>query len=91
MNKRNLILSPALVAAVAASIIALNATEPVLSPKARADQMKAAPAAVANPNLPARNSQVAASPKVLANFPQLAPGHEGPAEKAKAACTCCKR
>jgi len=72
------------------SIGHLNAAEPALSLKAKVTQAKTAPVTAADPNLLARNSEVAASPKVLANFPQLARGHKTQPDKSMAACTCCK-
>jgi hypothetical protein len=45
----------------------------------------------ADPNLLARNPEIAASPKVLANFPQLARGHQSQPVKPMAACACCKK
>ena len=90
MNTKNLTLIIALAAASTLNLINLNAADLALSPKARANQPKPAAVTTGDPNLLARNSEVAASPKVLANFPQLARGHTAQPGKPMAACTCCK-
>jgi hypothetical protein len=79
-----------LAAGLAFSLINLNAAEPVLSPKAKADPSKPVPVSTADPELRARKFEVAASPKVLANFPYLARGGKGAPSRLMAVCSCCK-
>ena len=90
MNTKNLTIIVALAAAATLSNISLNAVEPALSPQAKACHTKTVPVTTADPNLLARNPEVAASPKVLANFPQMAKGRNAQPNKAMAASSCCK-
>jgi hypothetical protein len=91
MNTKHLTLILALALAGTLNLSNLNAAESARSPKAVTNQTKCAAVTVADPNLLARNPDIAASPKVLANFPQLARGHKAQPDKPMAACTCCKR
>ena len=90
MNTKHLTLIIALATAGTLNLSNLNAAEPALSPKANANQIKTVAATIADPNLFARNPDIAASPKVLANFPQLARGRQAQPAKPMAACACCK-
>ena len=69
----------------------LNAAEPAPAPQAKACHSQTAPVATADANLNARHTEVIASPKALANLPQLAKGHNAQSTKTMAACSCCKR
>ena len=90
MNIKKLTLIVGLATAATLNFNSLNATELALSPKAKANQIRTAAVTTAEPNLFASNPEIAASPKVLANFPQLARGHQVQPAKTMAACACCK-
>ena len=90
MNTKYLIAFIALAAAATLTTLDLNAAEPAPSSQATACHTKAVPVTTADPNLLARNPDVAASRKVLANFPQMAKGHKPQPAKTMAACSCCK-
>ena len=91
MNTKHLTLIIALATAGTMNLGHLNAAEPAFSTKAPTNQTKCAAVTTADPNLLARNPEIAASPKVLANFPQLALGHQSQLVKPMAACACCKK
>ena len=90
MNAKYLTLILTVAAATTLSTLNLNAAAPAVSPTAKACHTTAGPVTTADANLAARNSDVAASPKVLANFPYLASGHKAQPAKTMAACACCK-
>lgn len=90
MNIKHLTLIIALATAGTLNLTNLSAAEPALSPKAKANQIRTGAVTTTEPNLFARNPEIAASPKVLANFPQLARGHQAQPAKPMVACACCK-
>ena len=90
MNMKNLILIAALAAGATLSNLDLNAAEPALSTKATACCAKTVQATTVDPDLRARNSAIAASPKTLANFPQLGKAYASQPKTQMAACGCCK-
>jgi hypothetical protein len=91
MYKQTLTLIVALAAVATLSPLTLTAAEPAPSPKAACTQCQTRQAVSADPDLLARNPAIAASPKTLANFPQLAKVHTPQPNQALAACACCKR
>ena len=91
MNTKHLTLIIALATAGSLNLGFLNAAEPALPTKVPTNQTKCAAVTTADPNLLARDPEIAASPKVLANFPQLARGHQSQPVKPMAACACCKK
>jgi hypothetical protein len=90
MNTKHLTLIIALATAGILNLTNLNAAEPALSQKAPTDHAKCAAVTVADPNFFPRNPNIAASPKVLANFPQLAHSQHAQPTKPMMACSCCK-
>lgn len=90
MNTKHLTLIIALATAGTLNLTNLNAAEPALSQKALPNETNCAAVIVAGPNLIARNPNIAASPKVLANFPQLAHRQHAQPAKSMMACSCCK-
>jgi hypothetical protein len=90
MNMKNMTILIALATAATLSSMNLNAAEPATSPQAKACHNQTAPVTTAEPNLLAGNSAIAASPKTLANFPQLAKAHAPKPSTPMMACSCCK-
>lgn len=90
MNTKHLTLIIALAIAGTLNLTSLNAAEVAPSQKAPTDHAKCAMVTVADPNLFARNPNIAASPKVFANFPQMARSQHVQMAKQMAACSCCK-
>ena len=90
MHTKNLTLIVALATVTTLSTLTLNAAEATPSPCATACQRKTVQATTADPNLLARNSAIAASPKTLANFPQLAKVHASQPTQPMVTCSCCK-
>jgi hypothetical protein len=90
MLTKNLTVIIALAAVTTLSTLNLNASEPAPSPQAKACCSRTAPVTTADPNLIARNSVIAASPKTLANFPQLAKTQAPKPSTPMIACGCCK-
>ena len=90
MPAKNLTQIVALAAVAALSSLNLNAAEPALSTKATACCAKTVQTATADQDLRARNSAIAASPKTLANFPQLAKANAPKPSTPMIACSCCK-
>ena len=80
----------ALAAVATLSTFNLNAAEAAPAPEAAACQRKTVQVTTTDPNLLARNPAIAASPKTLANFPQLAKVHAPQPNKPMATCSCCK-
>jgi hypothetical protein len=90
MNTKHLKIIITLALAATVNLINLNAADLAASPKGKASQIKTAQAMLYEPDLIARNSDLAASPKVLANLPQLAKAHTTLPTKTMVACSCCK-
>ena len=90
MNTKNMTIIIALATVATLSTLNLNAAEPAPAPQAKACCSQTAPVTTADPNLIARNSAIAASPKTLANFPQLAKAHAPKPSTPMMACGCCK-
>jgi hypothetical protein len=89
MNTKNPTLIITLAVAITLGTINLNAAEPVLSPKAQANQIKRVQITTADPNLLACNREVIASPKVLADFSQVAQCHKAQSGKLIGVGACC--
>ena len=90
MNTKHRKIIVALALAATLNLLSLNAAQPAPSSKTATCCLKSASAAPAHPDLLARNSDIAASPKVLANLPQLAKRHQAPSSQPLMACDCCK-
>ena len=91
MNTKHLTLILTVAAATTLTTLNLNAAEPAVAPAAKACHSTAAAATTTDSNLPTRTSEVAASPKVFANFPYLAGGNQTQSAKPMAGCACCKK
>ena len=91
MNSKYLIILIGLAAAGTLNLTNLNAAESARSPKVLANQPKTPACTTSDPNLLARNPDIAATPKVLANFPQMARSQHAQTSKPRVACACCKR
>ena len=72
------------------STLNLNAAEPAPTPHSKACCRQTARVMTADQNITAHNSAIAASPKTLANFPQLAKAHAPKPSAPMIACGCCK-
>ena len=87
---KNLTLIVALATVATLSTLNLNAAEPAPAPQATACHAKTVQTTTADPNLLARNPAIAASPKTLANLPQLGKAHAKQPSTPVLACSCCK-
>jgi hypothetical protein len=90
MLTKNLTVIVVLASVATLSTLDLNAAGPAPSAQAKACCSQTAPATTADPNLIARNFTIAASPKTLANFPQLAKAQAPQPSTPRIACSCCK-
>ena len=90
MNTKNMTIIIALATVATLSTLNLNAAEPTSAPQAKACCSQTAQVTTADPNFLARNSAIAASPKTLANFPQLTKAHAPKPNTPMMACGCCK-
>ncbi len=90
MSTKNMTIIIALATVATLSSLNLNAAEAAPAPQAKACCSRTASVTTADPNLLARNSTIAASPKTLANFPQLAKAHALKPGTPMIAGGCCK-
>jgi hypothetical protein len=90
MLTKNLTVIVALAAVATLTTLHLNAAEPAPAPQAKACCSQTTPVTTADPDLLARKSTIAASPKTFANFPQLAKANAPKPSKPVIACSCCK-